>query len=302
MGTPHLKRGRESLTQTEARVAVTPAGFESRGLSCTLSAPLAAPGMCPGGTDLGKPRAQRRGRLGGGVGPRGEMLGSSRTRRSSTCSPEEWGTEVLGPNTERSWRSRVGVGVRFFRSGGGGVALGPRAGFTTTTHPSRLLTWDSLSPRLGSGRCRRSRRRRLWAARPYPVSVGPVGKTWTPPHPRARLGPPPSCILTSCSRVALAPGGFQGQREEVGGSPPIPSRGARPVAPAHARAISDPREAWLLTSSREKTRWGREGPGGVDVPAAGREVGVVCFCATGFFVPDCLKCFVPSAAPPGLRL
>ena len=42
---------------------------------------------------------------------------------------------------------------------------------------------------------------------------------------------------------------------------PIPSRGARPVAPAHARVISDPREAWLLTSSREKTRWGREGPG-----------------------------------------
>ena len=44
MGSPHLKRGRESLTQTEARVTVTPAGFESRGLSRTLSAPLAAPG------------------------------------------------------------------------------------------------------------------------------------------------------------------------------------------------------------------------------------------------------------------
>ena len=231
MGSPHLKRGRESFTHTEARVTVTPSGFESRGLRCTPSAPLAAAGMCPGGTDLGKPRALRGGACsGGGVGPRGEMLRSSRTRRGSTCGPGEWGTEGLSRNTERSWRSWEGrVGVRFFRSGGGGVALGPGAGFTTTVHPSRLLTWDSLSPRLGSGRGRRSRLRRLWAARPYPVSVGLVGKTWTPPHPRARLGPPPSCILTSCSRVVLATGGFQEQREDR--PPTIPSRGARPVAP-----------------------------------------------------------------------
>lgn len=66
MGSPHLKRGRESFTHTEARVTVTPSGFESRGLRCTPSDPLEAAGMCPGGTDLGKPRVLRGGACSGG--------------------------------------------------------------------------------------------------------------------------------------------------------------------------------------------------------------------------------------------
>lgn len=103
-------------------------------------------------------------------------------------------------------------------------------------------------------------------------------------------------LLPGCSGNRWFPGATRGP------PPHHPFPGRAPRRPAHARPVSEPREAWLLTSSREKTRWGREAPRRAKVPAAGREVGVVRFCATGFPVPDCLKCFVPSPSPPGLRL
>lgn len=130
-----------------------------------------------------------------------------------------WGVRCPGGGELRIW-ARLGTGAG---DRGQRTASGRAAGFTRTAHPSRLLTWDSLSPRLRSGRCWGCRRRSLWAARPSPVSVGLVCKIWTRPHPRARPGPSPSWIVTSFpappAPVAVAPGGFQGQREDPPSAP-----------------------------------------------------------------------------------
>lgn len=74
----HLKSGKESLTQTEARVTVTPSGLKRESLSLTPS-PATEPERSRGLSEAGYQRGPSSGACsGGGVGPWEEMLGSSR--------------------------------------------------------------------------------------------------------------------------------------------------------------------------------------------------------------------------------